>query len=115
MRTCDPKRGQQILDAAAQLFASRANGGQLSYRYVSPMADGGYDVADYRAIDPTFGTLADAGRDDIALFTGNDDAIVADVPVLTDLSNQWKRLAQPVEIAYREHLVEQMPWQVLLN
>jgi alpha-glucosidase len=29
--------------------------------YVSPMADGGYDVADYRDIDPLFGTLADAG------------------------------------------------------
>ena len=28
--------------------------------YVSPMADGGYDVADYRDIDPMFGTLADA-------------------------------------------------------
>jgi len=28
--------------------------------YVSPLADGGYDVADYRAIDPAFGTLADA-------------------------------------------------------
>ncbi|MBO0822331.1 MAG: DUF3459 domain-containing protein [Actinobacteria bacterium] len=28
--------------------------------YVSPMADGGYDVADYRDIDPVFGTLADA-------------------------------------------------------
>ncbi|WP_454049486.1 glycoside hydrolase family 13 protein [Cellulomonas sp. Marseille-Q8402] len=28
--------------------------------YASPMADGGYDVADYRAIDPAFGTLADA-------------------------------------------------------
>ena len=28
--------------------------------YRSPLADGGYDVADYRAIDPTFGTLADA-------------------------------------------------------
>ncbi|GGM75520.1 alpha-glucosidase [Lentzea pudingi] len=28
--------------------------------YLSPMADGGYDVADYRAIDPAFGTLADA-------------------------------------------------------
>jgi alpha-glucosidase len=28
--------------------------------YVSPLADGGYDVADYRAIDPQFGTLEDA-------------------------------------------------------
>ncbi len=28
--------------------------------YVSPMADGGYDVADYRAIDPAFGTLEEA-------------------------------------------------------
>ncbi|MFD2841606.1 alpha-amylase family glycosyl hydrolase [Populibacterium corticicola] len=28
--------------------------------YQSPLADGGYDVADYRVIDPTFGTLEDA-------------------------------------------------------
>jgi len=28
--------------------------------YPSPMADGGYDVADYRAIDPAFGTLQEA-------------------------------------------------------
>ncbi len=28
--------------------------------YASPMADGGYDVADYRAIEPVFGTLAEA-------------------------------------------------------
>ena len=30
--------------------------------YVSPLADGGYDVADYRAIDPTFGSLDEAER-----------------------------------------------------
>ncbi|MEU0096230.1 glycoside hydrolase family 13 protein [Kribbella sp. NPDC006257] len=28
--------------------------------YPSPMADGGYDVADYRAIEPSFGSLAEA-------------------------------------------------------
>src|SRR5215210_5727997 len=28
--------------------------------YASPMADGGYDVADYRDVDPLFGSLADA-------------------------------------------------------
>ncbi len=30
--------------------------------YPSPMADGGYDVADYRDIDPLFGTLAEAEK-----------------------------------------------------
>ena len=29
--------------------------------YASPQADGGYDVSDYRAVDPRFGVLADAG------------------------------------------------------
>jgi alpha-glucosidase len=31
----------------------------LSPFYRSPMADGGYDVADHRAVDPVFGSLAD--------------------------------------------------------
>jgi alpha-glucosidase len=30
--------------------------------YPSPMADSGYDIADYRAIDPAFGTLQEAER-----------------------------------------------------
>ncbi|MFC9329565.1 alpha-amylase family glycosyl hydrolase [Kitasatospora sp. NPDC057015] len=46
--------------------------------YLSPMADGGYDVADYRDIDPLFGTLADA-QDLIA------DAHQHDLRVIVDL------------------------------
>ena len=34
----------------------------ISPWYRSPMADAGYDVADYRDIDPLFGTLADGRR-----------------------------------------------------
>lgn len=30
--------------------------------YLSPLADGGYDVADYRTVDPSFGTLAEAEK-----------------------------------------------------
>ena len=36
-----------------------ADGIWLSPFYPSPMADGGYDVADYCDVDPVFGTLAD--------------------------------------------------------
>ena len=46
--------------------------------YPSPMVDGGYDVADYRDIDPLFGTLADAE----ALIA---DAHAAGIRVLLDL------------------------------
>src|SRR3954453_13912339 len=46
--------------------------------YPSPMADGGYDVSDYRDIDPLFGTLADAQ-------TLIDDAHQYGIRVLVDL------------------------------
>src|SRR5438445_10211407 len=34
----------------------------LSPTFPSPMADFGYDVSDYRDVDPIFGTLADMDR-----------------------------------------------------
>lgn len=34
----------------------------LSPIFVSPMLDGGYDISDYTAIDPVFGTMADFDR-----------------------------------------------------
>jgi len=46
--------------------------------YPSPMADGGYDVADYRDIDPMFGTLAEAER----LI---DEAAALDIRVIVDI------------------------------
>jgi alpha-glucosidase len=57
--------------------------------YPSPMADGGYDVADYRDIDPRFGTLADAD----ALIAG---AHALGIRVITDL--------------VANHTSEQHPW-----
>jgi alpha-glucosidase len=57
-------------DGVGDLAGIRANLGYLSDLginaiwfspwYPSPMADAGYDVADYRDIDPSFGTLAQA-------------------------------------------------------
>ncbi|BDM67769.1 alpha-glucosidase [Streptomyces nigrescens] len=59
--------------------------------YASPQADGGYDVADYRAVDPLFGTLQDA--DDL-IRTAHDlglRVIVDVVPNHTSDRHPWFR------------------------
>jgi alpha-glucosidase len=57
--------------------------------YPSPMADGGYDVADYRDIDPLFGTLADADAL-IAEAHGRDLRVIIDiVPNHSSDQHQW--------------------------
>ncbi|AZM79278.1 glycoside hydrolase family 13 protein [Streptomyces sp. KPB2] len=65
----------------------------LSPFYASPQADGGYDVADYRAVDPMFGTLLDADaliRDAHAL----DLRIIVDlVPNHSSDQHEWFRRA----------------------
>ncbi|MEU3460046.1 glycoside hydrolase family 13 protein [Streptomyces sp. NPDC006733] len=50
----------------------------LSPFYASPQADGGYDVADYRAVDPMFGTLTDAD-DLVRAAHGLDLRVIVDV------------------------------------
>ena len=49
-----------MIDKLDYLKDLGANAVWVSPWYPSPMADGGYDVADYCDIDASFGTLADA-------------------------------------------------------
>jgi alpha-glucosidase len=57
--------------------------------YPSPMADGGYDVADYRGIDPKFGTLAE-GEEMIAEAHALGMRVVLDiVPNHTSDQHRW--------------------------
>ncbi|WP_035757253.1 glycoside hydrolase family 13 protein [Granulicoccus phenolivorans] len=49
-----------IIDHLAHIAGLGADAIWISPWYPSPQADGGYDVADYRAINPDYGTLAEA-------------------------------------------------------
>ncbi|WP_284014243.1 alpha-glucosidase [Halobaculum litoreum] len=62
--------------------------------YESPMADNGYDVADYRAIDDTFGTMADwrAVRD--ALHERDIRLVMDFVPNHTSDEHEWFRTSR---------------------
>ncbi len=57
--------------------------------YVSPMADGGYDVADYRDIDPLFGTLAEAEALIRAVHDHQLKIIIDIVPNHTSDQHRW--------------------------
>jgi alpha-glucosidase len=65
----------------------------LSPFYVSPHADAGYDVADYRDIDPLFGTLADAQAMVDAAHGLGLKVIVDLVPNHTSDEHEWFRAA----------------------
>ncbi len=65
----------------------------ISPYYVSPMADAGYDVADYRDIDPLFGSLGDA-EELIAEAHRLGIRVIADlVPNHTSDEHAWFRAA----------------------
>jgi alpha-glucosidase len=61
----------------------------LSPFYPSPQADAGYDVADYRNVDPLFGSLADADRLIAAAKARNLRVIVDLVPNHTSDAHPW--------------------------
>ncbi|MFG2338665.1 alpha-amylase family glycosyl hydrolase [Streptomyces yangpuensis] len=70
--------------------------------YVSPQADGGYDVADYRAVDPLFGDLADAEELVRAAHALGLRVIVDVVPNHTSERHPWFRAALAGEPGARE-------------
>ncbi|TSB19208.1 glycoside hydrolase family 13 protein [Streptomyces benahoarensis] len=59
--------------------------------YASPQADGGYDVADYRTVDPLFGSLEDADALIRAAHAGGLRVIVDIVPNHTSDRHPWFR------------------------
>ncbi|MEU2664526.1 glycoside hydrolase family 13 protein [Micromonospora sp. NPDC007220] len=61
----------------------------LSPFYPSPQADAGYDVADYRDVDPLFGTLADADRLIAGAHSRGLRVIVDLVPNHTSSAHEW--------------------------
>jgi alpha-glucosidase len=63
----------------------------LSPFYPSPLADGGYDVADYRDVDPLFGTLADADALISAAHERGLKVLFDVVPCHTSIEHPWFR------------------------
>src|SRR5206468_13035083 len=63
----------------------------LSPMYPSPMADGGYDVADYMAVDPRYGTVADAERLVAAAHARRLRVLFDAVPCHTSIVHAWFR------------------------
>jgi alpha-glucosidase len=57
----------------------------------SPMADGGYDVADYRGVDPVFGSVADVERLAAAARARGIDLLLDVVPCHTSIEHPWFR------------------------
>ena len=65
----------------------------LSPFYPSPLADGGYDVVDYRDVDPRLGTLADFDALVAALHDRGLKMIIDVVPNHTSEDHPWFRAA----------------------
>jgi len=78
-----------ILSRLDHLVALGVDAVWLSPVYVSPMADFGYDVADYCDVDPRFGTLSDLDRLIEALHARGMKLILDFVPNHTSDRHPW--------------------------
>ena len=65
----------------------------LSPFYPSPLVDGGYDVADYRDVDPRLGTLEDFDAMCAAAHEAGMKVVVDIVPNHTSTEHEWFRAA----------------------
>lgn len=65
----------------------------LSPFYPSPLIDGGYDVANYRDVDPRLGTLEDFDKMAAAAHAAGMKVIVDIVPNHTSTEHEWFRAA----------------------
>lgn len=73
--------------------------------YPSPMEDGGYDVADYRDIEPSFGSLADA-EDFIRQAHSHGLKVILDiVPNHTSSEHAWFQAAMRGDEAARDRYI----------
>ncbi|HET9127130.1 MAG TPA: alpha-amylase family glycosyl hydrolase, partial [Propionibacteriaceae bacterium] len=82
-----------IIDRLPHLVSLNVDALWVSPWYPSPMADGGYDVADYCDIAPEFGTLADADRLIAAAHEQGIRVIIDLVPNHSSNEHRWFREA----------------------
>lgn len=82
-----------VTDRADYLAELGVDAVWLSPFYPSALADGGYDVADYRDVDPRLGTLADFDRMLSALHARDIKVVVDIVPNHTSDQHAWFQAA----------------------
>ncbi|MGI8434818.1 MAG: glycoside hydrolase family 13 protein [Nocardioidaceae bacterium] len=73
--------------------------------YPSPMADAGYDVADYRDIDPVFGTMSQAEQLIEAAHSAGLRVLLDIVPNHTSAEHRWFKAALAGDVAARERYI----------
>jgi oligo-1,6-glucosidase len=81
----------------------------LSPVYRSPDADNGYDIADYQAIDPKYGTMADMDKL-LAEAKKRDIKIVMDLVINhTSDEHEWFQKSRDKNSEYRDYYIWQPP------